>query len=133
MPAPQSRAAGAIEQLKLRAADFDLPGIRQVQAGEQVEQRRLAGARAAGDDGQPASRERGVEPVEDMRGGSSCAVRLGDAANGGDHASVRSARDPGRFLRSRLRRPGSDDDDAIALERRRRSRPDPRAVEELLR
>ena len=64
---PQLRAAGAVERAERDAVDEHVALVREVEPGEQVQERRLAGAGRPRDGGELPGRERRVEPLERRR------------------------------------------------------------------
>ncbi len=70
------RALGRVETRERRAGHDHLALAGQVETGEQVQQRRLAGAGRAGDGGELAGAELDGEIAEDLRRARAAAVRL---------------------------------------------------------
>ena len=66
-PATQLCSSGAVEPGERDAVDEHVTLVRQLEPREQVQQRRLAGARRPGHDGELPGRERRVEPLERRR------------------------------------------------------------------
>src|SRR5215218_6514631 len=132
LPPPQLGAGGAVEGLHFGARDADLARVGKVEPRKQVEQRRLAGPRRAGDHRQAPALEDGVESVEDVRGGRAAAVGLDDAGQRRHRPpGQRCGRRRGSLLAQALARRA--DDDAVALQRGGGAVADPGALEELLR
>ena len=130
--APQPRARARSSAVRSTPSTVDRAGVRQLEPGEQVEQRRLPGARRAGDRVQPARVELEADVLED--GGRAVAVRqaCGRRAPGGPKwcQTPRGCLTPAR--RRALLAAAFDDDDAV-VEARRRLRADPGAKQQLLR
>ncbi len=97
--AADRRALLAVERGDRAPDHGDLARVRQLEAGEQLQERRLARAGRPGHDVEPAGAERAGELLED-RG---AAVALGEAASLRDHG--RRRRRAGRGLRACPRRP----------------------------
>src|SRR3954471_13232293 len=133
LAAAQLGASGAVERVHGRVADEHLARIRQVEPGEQVQQRRLAGAGGAGDGGHAPAGELGVEPAEDPRRGRTVPMRLHYAAQPRDRRS-RGHRVERRELGLRHQSVAArgTDDDTTVLKRGRGTRTDPGALEKLL-
>ena len=65
--APQLGSSGAVEPCERDPVDEHVSLVRHLQPREQVQQRRLPGARRPGDDGELPGRKRRVEPLERRR------------------------------------------------------------------
>jgi diguanylate cyclase (GGDEF)-like protein len=130
-PVPAERcAAGPVELVEPFAENEDLARARQVEAREQVQERRLARARRAGDDGQPPGADRRAQAGQD--GALACSLHEGseldrDAVGWGGRSGLR---------RLRLRLHGvfrALDQHRVLRQPRPRSRADPAAAKELFR
>ena len=64
---PQLGAAGAIERGERDAVEDDRAGVGEVEPGEELQERRLAGARRPGNGAEPPAGERCVQPVDRRR------------------------------------------------------------------
>ena len=115
MRAAQLRTLGRIEPGHRRAEHDDLAAAGNVEAGEQVEQRRLAGAGGAGDGGELAGGELEREVAEDLGRARAAAVRLRQRERLRDDRAALAAH---RFAPLRRRQSGSGsrrrDKDAVA-------------------
>src|SRR5581483_4130157 len=132
--APRRRATGAVERGQLDAVDLDRSGVRKLEAGEEVQQRRLPGAGRARDRAQAPAVERRVEPGEDAR----VAVALRQCPDTREHVRGRGGSRHTRVCcRGRVDRRGGRarrgaDDDATRHELRGRTLGDPGAEEQVL-
>ena len=84
----------SLRRVDLGAVDRDACPPSAVEAGEDVHQRRLAGARRAHDGGELAAAQVDVGAAQGVDGGVALAVALGDAARGDDGAAARCAGRP---------------------------------------
>src|SRR5581483_5393926 len=96
--APQLRSRGPVEGGEADAVDRHLAGVRQLEAGEQVQERRLAGAGGAGERVEAAAAQLEADAVEDGRAPvapGEPSRRRDDAARGRRLLDVRRRRLPG--------------------------------------
>ncbi len=128
--AAECGAAGPVELVDPLAEHDDLAGAREVEPGEQVQERRLARARRPGDDGQPAGRDRRAQAGKD----GSLARALDEIPDLDRDAVGRRGRGGLRRLGFRGRHVlGAFDQHRVLGEPRPRARADAAAAQELFR
>ena len=126
--AAKRRPAGTVELAQVDAVDHHGAGIREVEAGQEVQERRLPRPGRAGHDVQPSTLELGVEPGED---GSRPVAAREPASLRDDRAALHHGVRHRRGLGGRPRFADVRDDDTAVLEARRRLGADARAEQQL--